>query len=371
MRTAKQQAKDLDQAGTFLSAMLNPNGELAKSQQSVKEQNHPRQSNGRSKGLKIDHVNRFSDPPAPPPQQPLPEKPDAMKPSPVTTSFTNLLKRNDTAKSPSPGNSSHSPTNTQSSQMTSLMEALRVAKKELDSQGARVKQLEELLKDERNAREQAEDRARKLEQHTASRPVSYAAEAEEQKKELEEPAESQQDTSDLALPPPEESIDDTAGERQLKEKLDNVLAEMQKLKSDVEHYQKRANTAEEDASRARASLAEMINQIREENAKADVNQGDTAPSIQGADADGLNTTGSREVEPEGPALKKWPSQHNGHVRVPRLPEHLEQAVATVLKERHGNGDSLTQSAPYVSMLGVVLIGVGLMAYLNSWQKSER
>jgi hypothetical protein len=32
---------------------------------------------------------------------------------------------------------------------------------------------------------------------------------------------------------------------------------------------------------------------------------------------------------------------------------------------------LLQSAPYASILGVVLIGVGLMTYLNSWQKLEK
>jgi hypothetical protein len=63
---------------------------------------------------------------------------------------------------------------------------------------------------------------------------------------------------------------------------------------------------------------------------------------------------------------------NGHVRAPsRLPVHLERAMATVMRDSHAQGDLTAQSAPYVSMLGVVLIGVGLMAYLNSWQKGDK
>ncbi|RVX70540.1 hypothetical protein B0A52_05191 [Exophiala mesophila] len=365
MRTAKQQAEELEQAGIFLHAMLHPNDEMPKAQQPVKEPSHARPSNGRSRGLKMDHMNRFSEPPAPPPQHPLPEKPDGTKSSPVSSPFSNLLKRSETAKSPKPP--SHSPTNTQSSQMLSLIEALSVAKKELDSQSARVKQLEDMLKDEKTAREQAEDRARKLEQHAASRPVPVVLEADE----------SSSSTAVLESSPtisaeaPAQAIEGASSERQLKEKLDNVMAEMHKLKMDVEHFQRRAKTAEDDASQARASLAEMIKQIREENEK-DKSQG-TETELEATDDAG--EVSRRPNASEGPVeskgLSQWPSQANGHARGPRLPEHLEQAVATVLKERQGNGDSLGQSAPYMSMLGVVLIGVGLMAYLNSWQKTDK
>ena len=168
MRAAKQQADELDQAGTFLNSLLTPGSEPPKPQSMSKDAAPQRQSNGRSKAPKMEHVTRFADPPAPPPQQPLPEKPDSSKASPVTTSFTNVLKRGETAKQTN--NTSQSPTN-QNSQMLSLIEALSIAKKELDSQGARVKQLEDMLKQERSAREDAEERARRLEQHAASRPV--------------------------------------------------------------------------------------------------------------------------------------------------------------------------------------------------------
>ena len=367
MRTAKQQAEDLDQAGSFLNAMLTSNGELPKMQSPVKEpsHHHQRQSNGRSKSLKVDHVNRFADPPAPPPQQPLPEKPDSSKMSPVNSnSFTNLLKRNDTTK---PNNVTHSPTNPQNSQMLSLIEALSIAKKELDSQGTRVKQLEDMLKEERSAREDAEERARKLEQHVSARPVLQVEEEQQEVPHAEPKVSTLENVQEVSI----EHDELSSKERQLKENLENVVAEMQKLKVDMDQFQRRAEVAEADATKARASLAEMIDKIREENEKAEAggaqsDEREFAHEI-GKAVKASATEEDREIKP----LTKWPPHANGHLRAPKLPENLERAVATVLKDRNGNVDSFAQSAPYVSMLGVVLIGVGLMAYLNSWQKGEK
>ncbi|OCT45890.1 hypothetical protein CLCR_00057 [Cladophialophora carrionii] len=361
MRAAKEQAEELDQAGAFLNSLLTPGAESSRPQATSKEAVSHRQIAGRVKAPKMEHVARFADPPAPPPQQPLPEKPDSSKASPVATPFTNLLKRGETAK-PSK-NESHSPTNPQNSQMLSLIEALSIAKKELDSQGARVKQLEDMLKQERSAREDAEERARRLEQHAASRPVSQVEESPAIQVQPTKPGSDEQ-----------ESIHDSDGEldaktKHLQQNLDQVLGEMQRLKSDVDKFQRRAETAETDAAHARKSLAEMIDKIRVENEKAESlpKQLQERPDNEGSEAE----AGAEPNESTMKSAVKSRPQVNGHIRPPVLPEHLERAVATVLRDRSSNADAIAQSAPYVSMLGVVLIGVGLMAYLNSWQKSER
>jgi hypothetical protein len=359
MRAAKQQAEELDQAGLFLHSLLTPGAEPPKLQAPSKEAPAHKQSNGRVKAPKIEHVSRFADPPAPPPQQPLPEKPDASKSSPVTTSFTNLLKRGDTAK---PSSTSTSPTNSQNSQMLSLIEALTIAKKELDSQGARVKQLEDMLKQERSAREDAEERARKLEQHAASRPVS----AVEEEQETSIATKTHGSIEHQPLHEVNGEVD--ARTKNLQQNLDQMLGEMQRLKADVDKFQERAETAETDAASARKSLVEMIEKIREENARAETSQPSQDRITDLDDAEAGMAEGDRS---SSKSLVKSPPQANGHVPAPRLPEHLERAVATVLRNRHDNPAALAQSAPYVSMLGVVLIGVGVMAYLNSWQKSER
>ncbi|KAK5270947.1 hypothetical protein LTR99_005389 [Exophiala xenobiotica] len=369
MRAARQQADELEQTNTFLHSLITSDGEAPKVQQPVKEPASQRQSNGRSRGPKLDHVARFAEPPAPPPQQPLPDKPDSAKASPVATSFTNLLKRNDTAKQPN--NASNSPTNPHNSQMMSLIEALSIAKKELDSQGAKVKELEDRLKQERMAREEAEERARKLEQHAAARPVSVVEEQSEPSADI---AQSEIQTTETAT---KTNVDGDAEDRAkaLQQNLDQVLGDMQRLRSDVDQFQRRAETAEADASSARKSLAEMIEKLRQENQESESSpRKPSKPSKRHAgsqDDEAATDAVEDELDSSNQPPIKWQSHGNGHVRVPRLPEHLERAVATVLQEKNGNGDTLAQSAPYVSMLGVVLIGVGLMAYLNSWQKGER
>jgi len=87
-----------------------------------------------------DLKTRFLEPPAPPPQQPLPEKPDA--PS---------FKRADTEKPKNIGSPVRS-----DAQMSTLTDALSSAKKEIESQGIRLRDLETLLNEERRAREDAE-----------------------------------------------------------------------------------------------------------------------------------------------------------------------------------------------------------------------
>ncbi|OAP58107.1 hypothetical protein AYL99_07197 [Fonsecaea erecta] len=339
MRAAKQQAEELDQAGAFLNSLLTPGAEAPRPQPSSKENVPQRQSNGRAKAPKLEHMARFADPPAPPPQQPLPEKPDASKPSPVTTSFTNLLKRGETAKQTN--NASHSPTNAQNSQMLSLIEALSIAKKELDSQGARVKQLEDMLRQERSAREDAEERARKLEQHAASRPVSAVEE------ESQTPTDSTHDTKAVE----EEARPDADGEldartKTLQQNLDQVLGEMQRLKADVDQFQRRAETAEADAANARKSLAEMIDKIREENEKAESSARKShEKQSRTQDDESAEVIGAEEEEPSSTSLIKTVAHANGHVRAPRLPEHLERAVATVLRDKSANPDAIAQSAP--------------------------
>ena len=350
MRAAKQQSQDLEQAGTFLNSMLASDGSPQKPPQSTKEI-QARQANGRAKPPSVNHVTRFADPPAPPPQQPLPEKPDSARSSLINGApLPQLLKRTDTAK-PSAGNS---PTS-QNSQIMSLVEALSIAKKEIDAQGARVKQLEDMLKEERTAREDAEERARKLEQHASMRPITAVEEAPLIAKDgMEQGSDISDETAQL--------------ERNLQQRLDLVVSEMQRMKTDMDKFKERAEMAETDANSARESLAEMIEKIKGGNSKAtgSISSNETLQTKRAVkDTDTTDDTTQNAVP------KQLPQLANGHARGPsHLPKHVEHAVAAVLQQNNGNGEALAQSAPYVSMLGVVLIGVGIMAYLNSWQKSE-
>jgi hypothetical protein len=122
------------------------------------ENNAHRQMNGRPKMPRVDSFSRFSEPPAPPPQQPLPEKPDALSRS-ASESFS-PLKRSDTEK---PKSGTGSPVSRDSSQILNLIEALSSAKREIETHGTRVKELENLLFQEQAARKLAEDKVNELE----------------------------------------------------------------------------------------------------------------------------------------------------------------------------------------------------------------
>ena len=372
MKAAKQQTQDLDQASTFLTTLLSPDSKDEKSSSPPLELAHQRRTNGISKVPRLESMSRFSDPPAPPPQQPLPEKPDIPRSSPTDASSHNLLKRSDTAKVGSTFGGS--PTNAHPSQILSLVEALTVAKKELDSQAARVKHLEDMLKEERLARESAEERARRLEQHTSYRPVTGAEECDEE-------ANSNLSAGTTESIRPWSNINGSAepkttspdSERTLQHKLDVIVAEMAEMKQEMERHQQRAEVAETDASSARSSLAEMITRLRRENAAEATNAEKSFEGVLPASPPGTASPEARESSSSSTTHSKPGSLvTNGHVRAPsRLPEQLERALATVLRDGNGNGEVLAQTAPYASMLAVVLLGVGLMAYLNSWQKVEK
>ncbi|RMZ88162.1 hypothetical protein DV736_g4604, partial [Chaetothyriales sp. CBS 134916] len=348
LRAARQQATEIDQVGFYLDAFPNPEGNARKDKA---DSPVAREGKNKFKSPRTDHLTRFADPPAPPPQQPLPEKPDSAKTSPVNgLSLSSLLKRADTARpkdSPAASTASAA-SNTQNSQLLQLIEALSVAKKELDSQATRVKQLEDMLKEERSARADAEERAHRLEHAAAARPVTRVEHAVD-------PSSSTPDEHDASV-----KAADTApvnplstGQVNLQQKLDATLAEMQRMKAEMDGWKRRADAAESDATTARESLAAMIDRLREEN----LGHEDGLTSIVDLSADA----------PDPPSALKSLTHANGHVRTPRVP--LEHVVTTVLRKDE-NGEVLI-SAPYVSMLGVVLIGVGLMAYLNSWQKTDR
>jgi len=351
MRAAKQQAQDLDHARTYLTSILPADGSPAKLPPTSAKENQPRQGSGRVKAPRVDHSARFADPPAPPPQQPLPEKPDGAKAaSPGPGPLTGQLKRETTVK-PLLNGTSTSPTTGQSSQILALIESLKEAQKQIESQGSKVKELEDMLKQESQARQAAEERVKRLEESSKAKPVVLD----------EEPTEAVEgtkpDTKQTSTP---QEVQDVSA---LQQRIDTMLSEMQIMQQNMEQTTKRADTAEAE----RTSLAAMIERYRKErdDAEADheaVMDDDSVEEIPRSQAD-LDFSG---------ATFKNHRQANGHVQMPKLPEHLQQAVTTMLQQQQqSDGEVPAQYAPYVSMMGVVLIGVGIMAYLNSWQKVDR
>lgn len=351
MRQARQQSQDLNRTGDFIHALLH----VEPGQSPPKAPTDLFYSSPIANGIMPhkEHISPFSQPPAPPPQLPLPEKPTM---SPSDRHNLNALKRNDAERS-SPINGKIDPS---SSQILQLVDALSSAKREIDRQGSRVRELEDELKQERKARQHGEERMRAFldNLHTSNKNSADIDEIS-----------SIHSEGTILLGNRElgtvESV--SASTTRLQERLDLMLQEMRGLKDQIEVYKHRAETAEEEKS----GLADMVDQIRSGVAK-------TSP-ISRSPQTSRSTANRTELEPSiavnGTATNTKLRDDSGDTEMNGMtdksilhPTELQNLVTAAMSLHRD--DRFMQSAPYASMVGVVLIGVGIMAYLNGWQKLE-
>jgi hypothetical protein len=324
---------------------------------------------------------RFSDPPAPPPQQPLPEKPDGPSHQP-------LFRRSDTEKPKITGSPVRSDS---SSQLNSLAEALNNARKEIESQSMRLKDLEMLLAQERLARENAEDRVQRLEAETLKDAGDAIRGSNEGLESVPPFALGDVETTndegmENSAEDPDAEFMDAATDR-LQQRLEKMVYEMDEMKVQMEQYRQRAEAAEMNSARDRQTLAEMVEKIRRDEAERMSRAVSRSPSRnrgKSNDTESLsevvkqnghvdNRSHGREVETARAVLRKAGVQ-NGRPVTPEQAEQLEKAFSQALASKFppaAHQDALMQGGPVVSMLGIVIVGVGLMAWLNSWPRVER
>ena len=360
MKAAKQQSQELQQAHQYINAILSAEPKKEPAKQS--SANSVRISPVKDINLKA----RFSDPPAPPPQQPLPEKPNA----------ASSLKRSDTErpKTASPVRSD--------AQMSSLTEALNSAKKEIESQGARLRDLESLLSEERRAREDAEERANRLERESIKEPEQQG-EAHEVSREANESVIEEASNTGLENGSASPTADTTA---RLQHRLETMMLEMNEMKQQMERYRERAEAAESD----RKSLAEMIENIRKDNAESSSGRGRRrsrsgsakAREVAGAGVDGSGDDNAEEGEitiikdhdvdedSAGPLLRRAGGQQDGHAVDGQAKESSKPASALSI-QRHSSADLMYHGGPVGAIVTVVAIGVAVMAMLNQYPKAER
>ena len=401
MKQAKQQSQDLHRTSDFFNALLahEPGQEPPKPTTDILP--HEPHINGITSPAKLDPTSPYLQPPAPPPQQPLPEKPDAARPIAADLNIQSSPKRGDAERPHSPMMISPPRPDATSSQILSLVEALTSAKREIDSQGSRVKHLEDLLRQERKARESAEERARRLldrsralggepdgnvEEDAFDPPETTVAHVD--KNAISDIAQNDSDHANegsLELKPnlsTSSSLSSKSTENpqlesptpRLQEKIDLLVREIDEMKLQMENYRQKAEVAEE----SRDSLVQMVDRIRKGEVGANADEG----SVSRRKSSEISTQTETRVHANGHledledqqqvSGPKSPSEANGRL-IPSMKEvqDLQNAVTSALTSSDRPNDRLMQSAPYASILGVVLIGVGIMAYLNGWQKVEQ
>ncbi|RFU79792.1 hypothetical protein TARUN_2386 [Trichoderma arundinaceum] len=370
MRSAKLQAQDLNRTNQFINTLLSKDDlkDLEKSE--VPEPPKPQTMiNGNSLSFRADPKGRFSDPPAPPPQQPLPEKPDV--PS---------LKRGSLER-PKLDSANSSPIRQENlSQIIQLTEALNNAKRDIDSQTARMRELELMLQKEREAREMAEELARRLEE-SANRQVN-GVESHEEADTPQEPI-PEGDVADetrTVLPEPEElsQADKVAQETAaaLQSRIDTMDEQMRELKLQMEQWRSRCEAAEAERDTGRKSLEDMVIQLREEEARrvaAEERRRSRSRTLR-SEQDGAAENAAASPAPEVAklALKQERSLTNSSQDSGDIPTLSRANTITPQTSPRGgplHNQHLRAGIPYASMIGVVLLGMGLMAYMNGWQSS--
>lgn len=356
MKAARQQSQDLQQTHSYINAILSADPKKESTKGSP--MNSVRISPIKDLNLKA----RFSDPPAPPPQQPLPEKPDA--PS---------LKRIDSEKLKSTGSPVRS-----DAQMSTLNEALQTARKEIETQGLRLRDLEAMLTEERRAREDAEERANQLERERLSADT-HVANGDTDETEVDDGTDETETV--ISNGSPSSNHADVATTR-LQQRLDTMISEMNEMKLQMEKYRQRAETAEAD----RKSLAEMIESIRSDNARLaskhhSRSQSGSAQKEETAEVDrdegGTTEEGEipiinqRDVDEDTDGTDMRKLVQNGR------PAELEDAATSnktsqaLATRTNRNELALHHGAPAISMLTVVALGVAVMAWLNNYPKVDR
>jgi len=373
MRVARLQSIDLGRADHFFGALLTKDN-VKEVEKPLNGDNKTQHTNGGSLALRTDTKTRFSDPPAPPPQQPLPEKPDVARSHPFDASSPSSLKRMNTEKARPSVNVSpirQEPT----SQILSLVEALASAKKELDVQSARMRDLEDMLQEERRARQLAEEVAQRLKTQpllpvtnghaTVGADISALVEAFEPP--LEVPA--TKSIKDLEQSEKANDFDTqsiSASTLLLEQRLEKMGLEMQNMKEQMDSFKERAEVAEAERDGTRNTLAQMVEKIRLDEEAQTLSVEGSRPSLDGS----LTTISSMNGEMK--SLKGFVGGKagltHGTVTDSQVESDLIQRHTVTLSPPPGGRDPmLYHTGPYASMIGVVLIGMGLMAYLNGWQ----
>lgn len=368
MRGARLQAQDLGRTNQFVNTLLSKNDvkDLEKPDLPDSSRSQP-MVNGNGVPFRHDPKARFSEPPAPPPQQPLPEKPDspALKRSPI-----------DRPKSGPPNTSPVRQENM--NQIVQLTETLNNAKRDIDSQTTRIRELENMLQNEREARALAEDLAKRLEESATSHvngAVVLPAAQSVVESSMNGPEEDDTEEADETVVEPEiPTVEDESAKETaiaLQTRIDTMEEHMKNMQEQMEMWKQRCEKAESARDADRKTLEEMVVQLRAEEArrvsrerrsrsrkraaetKANTTQNESLSSSTSDEsplpqADG---SGSSEDAVDEPNLSRantiTPYSANRGTRAP--PQHLQAGL------------------PYASALGVVLIGMGLMAYINGWQ----
>ncbi|TQS37101.1 hypothetical protein Golomagni_02437 [Golovinomyces magnicellulatus] len=373
MRAARLQTDDLERANEFLGLLLSDDRSEDPERPIMTES--AKLKDFVSNVIRPDQASCFSAPPAPPPQQPLPEKPEFTRSTDHNQLQHSNQKRVSTHRTKSISSVSP-PRSENSGQILTLTEALASARREIECQSARLRELEELLKKEKKARETAEDFAKRLESQSIPKTnglLTCGLEGtviEETFEPCLEISGGDCDESKMrAQPLPEKKTN-----KSIEICLDTLSSEIRELKGQLQTYKSRALTAELKRDADQKNLAEIIEKIRfEEAERFKISLNKSRSSSAGIEVHNSIGGNYEYIDANNRASAKQDLKSHGKSRSSLAAEN-DNTSGILVKNKICCDQILSyHTAPFASILGVVLIGVGIMSYLNGWKvmKVER
>ena len=300
----------------------------------------------------------------------------------LTGAFQPTLSRSDTEKPKLSLAKGTPPSTTEAvanaTQFANLMEQLNKARQEVETERARLRETEDLLVQERVKREDAEERAKRLETQRLLVPPT-PAKAEESYTPIDD---EQQDLPKDDLPDPVK----------LQERFDLLLAEFNEYKMAAEQWRAEKEQAEkerDEEKEQRISLMEMIEKIKSEEAAQSSprrkSRGRRRSRSKSTDAATINSRdGAAE---DSTTFDDEDAETHEHVGNGSLEMNAHKAANghPIISQNGAKGSDqsdtrkslfarrdmqVTEAAPYISAISVVMIGVAVMALLNKMQRGE-
>lgn len=365
LQSAKQHSKDLQKTSELLDVLLAAASVKSLSDALDGEDGPVNQQQLQTNGMEM-----------------APSKSPDLSPSPThPITDPSAPDTNDVAKSESvkSGKSDQSDQLDSPHQLLSLVDELAQAKKEMELKSSRVQDLEEALRKERRAREEAEVRAAQLEnasrglQSNHQDPEHVGSAESEQWGDNVSIAESDAETvigdSESTTSADIESITRAAAEAaQLHQKrMEAMMLELQQAKENMEQYRLRAEKAEQERDADRKTLNEMILSIRRDEEKRRTRSASHSSQTDHSSTQNAGVQAGNTVE-NGQVVKS-----NGAVVVPQQGHKKPNGALSVTPKppKHSGVESTlivprSDSAPYMTMVGVMVLGLTIMAAVNRW-----
>jgi hypothetical protein len=296
------------------------------------------------------------------------------------------LKRSESERSSLPNGVSHHTAradSTSHNEFLRLTEALESSRRDLDMQKKKLREVEDLLVQERVRRENAEAKARQLEKEQGEKEagpkppltvdVAKAAATDAHRDGESTTPIDEDPSSEIGMKAKAQPADETATQK-LQQRMDLLLAEFRQVKESAEHWKKEKEQAEKERDeerKERLSLAEMVEKMRAEERERLQRKEARRKEREAKETQAVAATETKSPEDEEQVTTAVAVNNTS----PQLSLMSNGHIPRLLNDAKGGGgvqaSRAVQAAPYISAMSVVLVGVVVMTLINRMSKADK